>query len=90
MKTNARKTEVEEALVHPAAQAVFESDGGFGEDHLRAHIAAINAPIGDRRADDQEHQEHQREEDDGEFVDPQFVAREVEALARDVEAHQVE
>ena len=74
----------------PLAQPVLERDGGFAEDHLRAQVAAVDTPVEHRRRHHQEHQEHQGEEDDAELVDPEFVAGEVEALPRNIEADHVE
>ena len=63
------------------AQPRLERHRSFAEDHLRAQVSAVHPPVEDRRHHHQEHQEHQREEDDAEFVDPQLVSGEIEALA---------
>ena len=80
----------DEFLGGPAAQGIVEREGGFAEDHLRAGLAAVDAAVDHAERDDAEHQKHEGEEDDGELVDPDLRAGEVEALFRQIEAHQVE
>ena len=77
------------SLDRPPDEARFERCRGLAEDHLRAEIAAIDPAVEHRHRDHQEHQEHQGEEDDREFVDPEVVAEEVEALPGNVEADDV-
>src|ERR1019366_2158922 len=72
------------------AQPLFQHYRGLAEDHLRARVSAKEAPIEDPRRHHQEHEEHHGEKDDGELIDPQFIAGEVEALFGNVEAHHVE
>jgi len=79
-----------EALHEPPLPPRFHCHGRFAEDHLRAKITAVDAAEKDRRDHDQKHQEHQGEEDDAEFVDPELGAEEIEALAGDVETDNVE
>ncbi len=79
-----------ELLRDPLAQPGLDGHGGIAEDHLRAHVSAVDAAIEDAGCHHQEHQEHHGEENDGELVDPEFIARKVEALFGDVEADNIE
>src|SRR5262249_19608500 len=53
-------------------------------------VAAINPPIQHRSRRDHVEQKEHREKQNAEFADPQFIPREIEPLARNVEAHDVE
>src|SRR5690242_1376519 len=73
-----------------AAKFLFEAQRSLAEDHLRAEITAIDAPIQHGSCDNHKQQEHQREKDNRKLIDPKFVAGKVKPLMGNVKAHQVQ
>ena len=81
--------QIRELTIDHAIDAFFEAVGGFAEDHLRAEIAAPEAAVDHGHGRHRDPDKHHGEEEDGELVDVELRAEEVEALAGQVDAHDV-
>ena len=84
------RTRIGHLLVDDANDPLLETIGCFAEDHLRAKVAAPESAVDHGHCGDEYPEEHQGKEYDGELADPQLRAEEVEALPRQIDAHDVE